>query len=58
MFLFQNSYQGPELTLEDEELKEEPVSSFCRDWSSLPYKEPLGKEGLRKKIMEILGEQE
>lgn len=57
MFIFKETYLGPELTLEDEDLREEE-SSFRIDWSSIKATEPLGKEGLRKKIMEILGEQE
>lgn len=57
MFIFKETYLGPELTLEDEDLTEEE-SSFHIDWSSIKVTEPLGKEGLRKKIMEILGEQE
>ena len=57
MFIFKETYLGPELNLEDEDLREEE-SSFHIDWSSIKSTEPLGKEGLRKKIMEILGEQE
>ena len=57
MFIFKETYLDSELNLEDDDLREEE-SSFRIDWSSIKSTEPLGKEGLRKKIMEILGEQE
>ena len=61
MFIFLQEYHGPELTLEDEDLVdtsfyEEERKSFTYKFKN-DYKEPLGKEGLRKKIMEILGEE-
>lgn len=54
MFDFSVLYQGPE-PLEDEELDD---SSNYKDWSVFPHSWPLGKEELKKKINEILGEKE
>lgn len=64
MFLFSTMYQGPALTLEDEELDDEEMyeseeSDYKPDdrFKKIPYTEPLGKEGLKKKLREIFEEE-
>ena len=64
MFLFSTMYQGPALTLEDEELDDEEMyeseeSDYKPDnqFKKIPYSQPLGKEGLKKKLREIFEEE-
>lgn len=54
MFDFPVIFLGPEPSEEESE-----DSYFFKDWSVIPHSEPLGKEGLKKKLNEILlGEKE
>ena len=61
MFIFTATYYG-----RNQKEMEEPIEikkpnneykSYIYKFKNSQYKEPLGKEGLRKKIEEILGEE-